>query len=133
MKDWQSLSHVKWDCKFHVVFVSKYRKRVMFEQLRKKIGIIIRQLCDQKGIDLHVGHAMADHIHLLLSIPPKYSVANTIGFIKGKSAIRIHRELLGTKTMSGLSFWARGYCVSTVGLDEEVIKKYIKEQDKVDH
>jgi putative transposase len=78
MKDWQSLSHVKWDCKFHVVFVSKYRKRVMFEQLRKKIGIIIRQLCDQKGIDLHVGHAMADHIHLLLSIPPKYSVANTI-------------------------------------------------------
>ena len=120
-------------CKFHVVFVSKYRKRVMFERLRKKIGIIIRQLCDQKGIDLHAGHAMVDHIHLLLSIPPKYSVANTIGFIKGKSAIRIHRELLGTKTMSGLSFWARGYCVSTVGLDEEVIKKYIKEQDKVDH
>jgi putative transposase len=123
MKDWQSLSHVKWDCKYHVVFASKYRKRVMYEQLRKKIGIIIRQLCEQKHIDLHEGHAMVDHIHLLLSITPKYSVANTIGFIKGKSAIRIHRELLGTKTMSGLSFWARGYCVSTVGLDEEVYFK----------
>lgn len=133
MKDWQSLAHVRWDCKFHVVIVSKYRKRVIFGQLRKKIGIIIRQLCEQKQVDLHEGHAMPDHIHMLLSIPPKYSVANTIGFIKGKSAIRIHRELLGTKTMSGLSFWARGYCVSTVGLDEDVIKKYIKDQDKVDH
>lgn len=130
MKDWQSLSHVKWDCKFHVVFVTKYRKRAIYEQLRNKIGIIIRQLCDQKHIDLHEGHAMPDHIHLLLSIPPKYSVANTIGFIKGKSAIRIRRELLGSKAILGLSFWARGYCVSTVGLDEEMIKKYIKDQDK---
>ena len=87
MKVRQSLSHVKWNCKFHVVFVSKYRKRVIFEQLRKKLGIIISQLCDQKGMDLHAGHATAGHIHLLLSIPPKYSIANTIGFIKGKSAI----------------------------------------------
>ena len=98
--------------------------------IRKKIGIIIRQLCDQKHIDLHEGHAMPDHIHLLLSIPPKFSVSNTIGFIKGKSAIRIHRDILKSKKMTGLSFWARGYCVSTVGLDEEMIKKYIKEQDK---
>ena len=78
---------------------------------------------------MHEGHAMPNHIHLLLSIPPKYSVANTVGFIKGKSAIRIHREILGTKRMTGLSFWATGYCVSTVGLDEARIKKYIKEQD----
>ncbi len=130
MKDWQSLSHVKWDCKYHVVIVSKYRNRVIFGELRQKIGGIIRDLCRQKGISLHEGHAMPDHIHLLLSIPPKYSVSNTIGFIKGKSAIRIHRDLLKTKKMTGLSFWARGYCVSTVGLDEETIRKYIKDQDK---
>ncbi len=132
MQDWKSLSHVKWDCKFHVVIVSKYRNRVMFGNLRKNIGSIIRDLCRQKRIVIHEGHAMPDHIHLLLSIPPKYSVANTIGFIKGKSAIRIHRDLLKTKRMTGLSFWARGYCVSTVGLDEEKIKKYINDQDKND-
>ncbi len=132
MEDWQRLSHVKWNCKYHVVIISKYRKRVMYERLRKKIGGIIRDLCRQKGIEIHEGHAMPDHIHLLLSIPPKYSVSNTIGFIKGKSAIRIHRDLLKTKKMTGLSFWARGYCVSTVGLDEEKIRKYIKEQDKKD-
>ncbi len=132
MEDWQRLSHVKWNCKYHVVIISKYRKRVIYERLRKKVGGIIRDLCRQKGIEIHEGHAMPDHIHLLLSIPPKYSVSNTIGFIKGKSAIRIHRDLLKTKKMTGLSFWARGYCVSTVGLDEEKIRKYIKEQDKKD-
>jgi len=130
MDDWQSLSHVKWDCKYHIVIVSKYRNRSIYGELKKQIGGIIRELCRQKGIGLHEGHAMPDHIHILLSIPPKYSVANTIGFIKGKSAIRIHRDLLKTKKMTGLSFWARGYCVSTVGLDEEMIKKYIKEQNK---
>ena len=132
MEDWQRLSHVKWNCKYHVVIISKYRKRVIYERLRQKVGGIIRDLCRQKGIEIHEGHAMPDHIHLLLSIPPKYSVSNTIGFIKGKSAIRIHRDLLKTKKMTGLSFWARGYCVSTVGLDEEKIRKYIKEQDKKD-
>ena len=129
MKDWKSLSHVRWDCKYHVVFVSKYRQRKMYGGLRTKIGAIVRDLCRQKGIELLEGHAMPDHLHLLLSIPPKFSVSNTIGFIKGKSAIRIHRELLGTKRMTGLSFWATGYCVSTVGLDEEAIKKYIRDQD----
>ena len=89
-------------------------------------------LCKQKGIELLEGHAMPDHIHLCLSIPPKFSVSNTIGFINGKSAIRIHRNLLGTKRMTGLSFWATGYCVSTVGLDEETIRKYIKEQNDPD-
>jgi putative transposase len=130
MKDWQSLSHVKWDCKYHVVIVSKYRKRAIYGKLREKIGGIIRDLCRQKGIEIHEGHAMPDHVHILLSIPPKYSVSNTIGFIKGKSAIRIHRNLLKSKKMTGLNFWARGYCVSTVGFDEEAIRKYIKEQDK---
>ena len=89
------------------------------------VGGIIRDLSREKGIEMHEGHAMPDHIHLLLSIPPKDSVSNTIGFIKGKSALRIHRDLLKTKKMTGLSFWARGYCVSTVGLDEEKIRKYV--------
>ena len=130
MRDWQSLSHVKWDCKYHVVFVTKYRHQNIYGELRRKVGGIIRDLCRQKGLDLHEGHAMPDHVHLCLSIPPKYSVSNTIGFIKGKSAIRIHRELLGSKKMTGLSFWAKGYCASTVGLDEETIRKYIREQDQ---
>ena len=98
--------------------------------MRQKIGGIIRDLCRQKGIELHEGHAMPEYIHLLLSIPLKFSVANTVGFLKGKSAIRSHRELMGTKRMTGLSFWAKGYCVSTVGLDAEMIEKYIKHQDK---
>ena len=115
-----------------MVIISKYRNRIIYGKLRKKIGGIIRDLCRQKGIEIHEGHAMPDHIHFLLSIPPKYSVSNTIGFIKGKSAIRIHRDILKTNKMTGLSFWARGYCVSTVGLDEEKIRKYIKEQDKND-
>jgi putative transposase len=130
MRDWKSLSHVRWDCKYHIVFVSKYRHETIYGSLRKRIGPIIRDLCRQKEIELLEGHAMPDHIHLCLSIPPKYSVSNTVGFIKGKSAIRIHRELLGAKRMTGLSFWATGYCVSTVGLDEETIRKYIRDQRK---
>jgi REP-associated tyrosine transposase len=129
MRDWQTLSHVKWICKYHIIFVTKYRHQTIYGKLRRKIGGIIRDLCRQKGLDLLEGHAMKDHVHLCLSIPPKFSVSNTVGFLKGKSAIRIHRELLRTKKMNGLSFWAKGYCASTVGLDEEVIKKYIREQN----
>ena len=129
MKDWKTLSHVRWDCKYHIVFVTKYRHKTIFNKRRKQIGSIIRDLCRQKGIELLEGHAMPDHIHLCLSIPPKFSVSNTIGFIKGKSAIRIHREILGTKKMTGLNFWATGYCVSTVGLDEDKIRKYIRDQN----
>jgi len=91
---------------------------------------MLRELCQQQGIELVEGHAMPDHVHLCLSIPPKYSVANTVGFLKGKSAIRIHREFLGReKNFTGLHFWARGYCVSTVGLDEQVIREYIRNQE----
>ena len=132
MREWKTLSHVKWECKYHTVFVSKYRHKTIYGKVRKKIGGIIRNLCEQKGIELLEGHAMSDHVHLCLSIPPKFSVADTIGFIKGKSAIRIHRELLGTKKMTGLSFWATGYCVRTVGLDEETIKKYIRDQNNAE-
>lgn len=130
MRDWQSQSHVKWYCRYHVVFSPKYRKKAIFGSLRKGVGKILRELCEQARVELVEGHAMSDHVHLCLSIPPKYSVANTIGFLKGKSAIRIHREYLERKrNFTGFHFWARGYCVSTVGLDEAVIREYIRNQE----
>ena len=129
MHDWRSLSHVRWECKYHVVITPKYRKKVFFGRKRSQIGKIIRELCRQRKIELLEGHAMADHIHLVLSIPPKFSVSNTIGFLKGKSAVRVHRELMKHRRMTGLHFWADGYCVSTVGLDEATIRKYVREQD----
>ena len=132
MHEWQSLSHVRWDCKYHVIIIPKYRKKVFYGKMRAAIGAILRDLCRQRGIDLVEGHAMPDHVHLCLSIPPKYSVANTIGFLKGKSAVRIHRELLKERRMTGLHFWAAGYCVSTVGLDETAIRKYIRHQERLD-
>jgi putative transposase len=131
MREWQSLSHVRWYCRYHVILVPKYRKRSIFGSLRKAIGGILRQLCEQEGIELVEGHALADHVHLCLSIPPKFSVANTIGFLKGKSAIRIHREYLGrNRNFTGYHFWARGYCVSTIGLDEQTIRVYIRQQEE---
>ncbi len=131
MREWQSQSHVRWYSRYHLVFVPKYRKRVIYGGLRKGIGKILRQLCEQHRVELVEGHAMSDHIHLCLSIPPKYSVSNTVGFLKGKSAIRIHREYLGKdRNFTGFHFWARGYCVSTVGLDEETIRRYIREQEE---
>ena len=132
MKDWQSMAHVKWECKYHVVILPKYRRKVLFGKLRRQVGEILRQLCREKGIELLEGKARPDHVHMLLSVPPRYSVAMTMGFLKGKSAVRIHRQLLKTKgTLFGRSFWARGYCVSTVGLDEAAIRKYIQDQDKL--
>ena len=132
MKDWKSQAHVKWDCKFHVVILPKYRKKVVYGELRRRIGEILRELCRHKGVDLEEGNALPDHIHMLLSVPPKYSIAMTIGYLKSKSAIRIHRRLLKMKeTLYGRAFWARGYCVSTVGFDEQQIKEYIKEQEKL--
>ena len=130
MREWQSLSHARWYCRYHVVFVPKYRKQTIFGQLRKEIGPMLRELCVQHDIELVEGHTLPDHVHLLLSIPPKFSVANTVGFVKGKSAIQIHRKFLGRqRNFTGFHFWARGYCVSTVGLDEETIRKYIREQE----
>ena len=131
MKDWQSQAHVKWECKYHVVILPKYRKKDNFKSNRRKIGRIIRELCRQKGIGIVEGNAAVDHIHLLLSVPPKFSIAMTIGYLKGKSAVRINREIERvTGTLFGRSYWARGYCVSTVGLDEARIRKYIQEQEK---
>jgi len=130
MHDWQSLSHVRWDCKYHVVFVPKYRKKRLYGKFRRHVGRILKRLCEQKSIETIEGHLMPDHVHMCLSIPPKYSVAHVIGFLKGKSAVLIHREALKVKRVASLHFWARGYCVSTVGLDEDTIRKYIREQEK---
>ena len=107
MKDWQSQAHVKWECKYHVVILPKYRRKVLCGRLRGDIGRVLRELCRYKDVELVEGKAMADHIHMLLSVPPKFSIAMTIGYLKGKSAIRIHRELLRTKgTLFGRTFWA---------------------------
>ena len=131
MHDWRSLSHVRWDCKYHVVIVPKYRKRKLYGKFRKTVRDIIKDLCRQRGVELLEGHLMPDHIHMCLSVPPKYSIAMVIGFLKGKSAVRIHRNV-GLRRMTGLHFWARGYCVSTVGLDEATIRRYIREQEKLE-
>ncbi len=131
MHEWQSLSHVRWECKYHIVIIPKYRKKELYGRLRRRVGPILRELCGQRGVELLDGHVMSDHVHMCLSIPPKFSVAHTVGFLKGKSAVRIHRELLKERRMTGLHFWATGYCVSTVGLDEEQVRKYIREQDKL--
>jgi putative transposase len=132
MHDWESLAHVRWECKYHVVIIPKYRRKVLYGQLRAKIGAILRELCRQRGVALLEGQSMPDHIHMCLSIPPKYSVAHTLGYLKGKSAVRIHRELLHERRMTGLHFWATGYCVSTVGLDEQRVRQYIREQEKLE-
>jgi putative transposase len=132
MRDIESLSHVRWDCKYHVVFVPKYRKKAMYGKLRRQVGEILRDLCRQRGSGLVAGHAMTDHVHMCLRIPPKYSVAAAIGFLKGKSAVRIHRQLLGERRLVGLHFWAVGYCVSTVGLDEDMIRECVQQQEKLE-
>ena len=130
MKDWQSLSHVKWECKYHIVWVPKYRRKVLYGKVRKRVGEILQELCRQRDFGLIEGHAMPDHIHSCISIPPKYSVANAIGFLKGKTAIRLHREF-GSLGL-GKHFWIRGYNVSTVGLNEDQIRRYIREQEYLD-
>ena len=120
MKDWQSLAHTKWECKYHVVIVPKYRMKVLYGKVKKSAGQILRELCRYKGIELLEGHAMADHIHVCISVPPKYSIAMVVGYLKGKSAIRIHREILGVrKGFTNKSFWTRGYYVDFTPLGKE--------------
>ena len=132
MHEWQSLAHVKWECKCPVVFIPKYRKKMLYGKMRRAVGMILRELCRQRGVEILEGHLMPDHVHVCLSVPPKYSVAHVIGFLKGKSAVRIHRELLHERRMTGLHFWATGYSVSTVGLDEGRNRQYIRDQEKLE-
>lgn len=131
MSDYQSLAHSRWECKYHVIFIPKYRKKRIFGQIRRYLGEVFHRLARQKECRIEEGHLMPDHVHMMISIPPKYSVAQVIGFIKGKSAIHIAREFAGRKrNFVGQKFWARGYFVSTVGRDETVIREYIRNQEQ---
>lgn len=129
----QSLAHTKWMCKYHIVFTTKYRRKIIYLKLREDIKNIIKDLCKWKGVEILEGHMMPDHIHLLVSIPPKTSVSSFMGYLKGKSAMMIFDRHSNLKYKFGnRHFWADGYYVSTVGLNEATIKKYIREQEKQD-
>ena len=130
MKDFKRLAHDVWEGKYHIVWCPKYRFRILEGSIGRSVRDIIKQLCEWKQVEILEGSVQIDHIPLVLSIPPKYSLSELVGFLKGKSAALIHRTVLGKKRVTGLHFWARGYCVSTVGLDEETIRNYIREQEK---
>jgi putative transposase len=133
MKDYESLRHTKWECKYHIVFIPKYRRKEIFGVLRKELGCIFRELARHKEGRVEEGHMMKDHVHMLLSIPPKYSVSQMVGYIKGKSAMHIARTHMGKRqNFVGQHFWARGFWVSTVGKDEASVRQYILEQEKED-
>jgi len=133
MDNANSLCHTKWECKYHVVWIPKYRRKVLYGQMRKYLGELLHDLAAQKECKILERHLQADHVHVLIEIPPKYSVSQVIGFIKGKSAIHIARTYLGQrKNFTGMHFWARGFYVSTVGADEETIRAYIQKQETED-
>ena len=130
MNNIQSLSHSVWDCKYHIVWIPKCRRKVLYGRIRKHLGEVIRELARQRECQVLEGHLCSDHVHVYISIPPKYAVAQVAGYIKGKSAINIARTFGGrTRNFVGESFWARGYFASTVGRDEEVIRNYIRSQE----
>jgi putative transposase len=128
-----SLAHTKWMCKYHIVWIPKYRKKKLFGDLRRELGPVLRELARQRESEIEEGHMMSDHVHILISIPPKYAVSQVVGYIKGKSAIYIARTYMGRqRNFTGEHFWARGYYVSTVGLDEGVVRQYIQNQEDED-
>ena len=130
---YESLSHSRWDCKYHIVFIPKRRKKVIYGKIREFLRQIFYELAKQKGCEIISGSLVHDHVHMLVRIPPKYSVAEIVGYIKGKSAIAVARKFNGRKrNFNGECFWARGYSVSTVGYDEENIRAYIKNQEQLD-
>ena len=133
MKNYRSLNHTRWDCKYHVVFIPKRRKKQIYGVLRKHLGEVFHELARQKECKIEEGHLHLDHVHMCISIPPKYAVSNVVGYIKGKSAISIARNFMGRKrNFTGESFWARGYFVSTIGLDEEAVKQDVRNQESED-
>jgi putative transposase len=133
MDDTESLAHTKWECKYHVVWIPKYRRQALYAELRKYLGPVLRELARQREALVEEGHLQLDHVHMLLSIPPKYAVAQVLGYIKGKSAIHVARTYLGRRqNFTGQHFWARGYYVSTVGRNEAAIREYIRRQQAVD-
>ena len=127
MDETGSLSHTKWECKYHVVFIPKCRRRTLYEQLRQPLGEVLRRLAAQKESRIEEGHLMSDHVHMMIAIPPKYAVSQVVGYIKGKSAIHLARVYAERKrNFVGQHYWARGYYVSTVGRDEALIREYIR-------
>ena len=125
----KSLAHTVWECKYHIVWVPKNRRKIIYGQLRKEIGAILRRLCEYKGVEILDGNASSDHIHMFLSLPPKYAVSTIVGYLKGKSTMILFERFSSLKrNFKGNSFWARGYYVNTVGLDEAKIRKYIQNQ-----
>ena len=133
MDDTNSLSHTKWECKYHIVWIPKYRKKKLFEELRKELGPVLRELAQHKESEILEGRMLPDHVHMLIAIPPKYAVSQMVGYMKGKSAIHIARSYLGReRNFTGQHFWARGYYVSTVGLDEVALRQYIQKQTDED-
>ena len=128
-----SLSHTKWTCKYHIVFTPKYRRKAIYNQYRKDLGEILRLLCKYKGVEIIEGHLMPDHVHMLVEIPPKYAVSNFVGYLKGKSSLMMFDKHANLKYKYGnRHFWAEGYYVSTVGLNDETVAKYIREQEAHD-
>ncbi len=133
MRQVNSLNHTRWECKYHIVFIPKYRRKALFGQIRRELGEVFHRLARQKESLIEEGHVMPDHVHMMISIPPKYAVAQVVGYIKGKSAIHIARQFAGkTRNYVGQHFWARGYFASTVGRDEVVIRSYIRHQEAED-
>lgn len=133
MDDDLSLSHTRWNCKYHIVFIPKYRRKEIYGKLRSDIGQIIRQLCSYKGVEIMEAHAMPDHIHMLVRIPPKIAVSNFMGYLKGKSSLMIFERHANLKYKYGnRNFWAKGFFVSTVGLDTKKVQEYIRDQEKED-
>ena len=126
------LSHTKWDCKYHIVFIPKYRNKAIYGKVRSYLKDALHRLASQKGSIIEEGYLMKDHVHMLISIPPKYSVSSLVGYLKGKTAIFISQKIAKRKLSKGYHFWARGYFVSTVGFTEKNIREYIKNQEKRD-
>jgi len=133
MDAYRSLSHSVWDCKYHIVFIPKCRRKTLYAELRRHLGDVFRQLALQKGSEILEGHLLPDHVHMMIAIPPKHAVSQVVGYIKGKSAIHLARGYGERKrNFVGQHFWARGYFVSTIGRDEAVIRDYIRNQEKED-
>jgi len=133
MEDYNKLSHSTWQCKYHIIFIPKYRRKALYGVVKRELGELFHRLANQKGCRIEEGHIMPDHVHMLIHIPPKYAVSNIVGYIKGKSAIHVARHFLKReKNYTGHKLWARGFFVDTVGRDTEVIKKYIREQESED-
>ena len=133
MSDYNSLNHTKWECKYHVVFIPKCRRKVLYGKVCQDLGKVFYELAGQRECKILEGHLCPDHVHIMMQIPPKYSVSHVVGYVKGKSAIRVARDYMGRhRSFKGYHFWARGYFVSTVGIDENAIREYIRNQEMTD-